>query len=132
MTLQVGLADALVDVEAADIDKHLNEIERLLTEPTLVTLTNGKATMHIGLGNPDHSIALFRNDSGRSWASRGNETTIHLAFRKGGHRHEFYPSTAISPAQARSAANEFAATNRRPTATITWEREPHQGGDVAR
>jgi hypothetical protein len=79
MTLQVGLADALMAVEAADIDKHLNELERRLTEPTLLTLTNGKATMHIGLGNPDHSVALFCDESGRLWASRGGETTVELA-----------------------------------------------------
>lgn len=128
LTVQVGLADALVAVEADDLDEHLNELERPLTEPTLVTLTSGEASMHIGLGDPDLSIVLFHDrNGGRSWASRGSETAGQLAFRKGGHRCEFYPSTAISPAQARSAANEFAATNRHPTATITWEREAHQG-----
>lgn len=127
MTLLVGLADALVAVEADDLDVYLNSLERGLTEPTLVTLTNGEATMHIGLGDPDHSIALFRDGAG-SWASRGNETALQLAFRKGEHRYEFYPSAAVPAVQARSAAIEFAAGNRRPTATITWEREPDQGG----
>ena len=128
MNLRVGLGDALVAVEADDLDEHLNNIERRLAEPTLVTLTNGEATMHIGLGDPDHSIALFHDTEGRSWASQGNETIVQLAFRKGEHRYEFYPSAAISPVQARSAAIEFAASNRRPTATITWKPEPGHGG----
>lgn len=127
MTLLVGLADALVAVEADALDEYLSNLERRLTEPTLVTLTNGEATMHIGLGNPDHSIALFRDGEG-SWASQGNETTLQLAFRKGEYHYEFYPSAAVPPIQARSAAIEFAAGNRRPSETITWEREPDQGG----
>lgn len=40
MTLHVGLAHALVAVEADDLDEHLNNIERRLAEPTLVTLIN--------------------------------------------------------------------------------------------
>lgn len=125
MSLEVGTGAALEVVEAEDLDACLDEIERTLTEPTLVMLANGDATMHIGLGDLTHSIALFLDRDGRCWASSGTETTAVLVFRSGDTCHDFYPSTAIPTDQARLAAREFAATGRQPT-TITWRQEPGQ------
>ncbi|MGD9749605.1 MAG: Imm1 family immunity protein [Acidimicrobiia bacterium] len=124
MRLQVGVADALVDVEVGDLDEHLTRIEGELTEPVLVTLTSGDATLHIGLGNRDHSVALFHDHAGRSWASRGDEIDVDLVFRKGERRYEFYASVAIALGQARRAAGEFAVSGRLPTSSTAWEREP--------
>jgi hypothetical protein len=125
VTVEVGVTDAVPVGNPKELERRLDEIERNLTEPVLVRLASKSGIiMHIGLGDPNYSIALFLDEAGHAWSSRGASPDARLVFLRDDHQYEFYAAAAISPMEARAAATEFVLTGRQPS-TIQWEQEPN-------
>lgn len=123
MTVHVGPGDDPPIATLDELENRLEQIRAELLEPTLVQLTSQTATMHIGLGNPDYSVALYLDDERQPWGSHGTETEVaDLAFLKGDHRYEFYAREAIPIGDALAAATEFVTNDKKPT-SIDWVRE---------
>jgi len=123
MILEVGAphhSEAIADPAA--LEGCLDHIEQQLDRPTLIQLTGSSGTLHIGLGHPAVSVALYLDANGKPWAGRQPTPptgTDPLTFAKGDTTYDFYPSAAITATAARQAAREFAATSERPT-SLTW------------
>lgn len=117
MTVHVGTTERLPVSTVEELDRWLDRIEREITEPTLVRLSGEGATLHIGLGNSNHSIALYLDQHGRAWVSRGVESeTDRLVFFKGDRRYEFYSTAAIPPEDHRTPPeNSSPPAANRPT-----------------
>lgn len=78
MTVHVGPGDDPPIATLDELENRLEQIRAELLEPTLVQLTSQTATMHIGLGNPDYSVALYLDDERQPWGSHGTETEVVL------------------------------------------------------
>lgn len=132
MTVEIRAGDQTYRVDSAgDVDRVLDLLAATLAIPALVRLQSAVTVLHIGVGDPSASVALFLDAEGcpffaqRIGTDRPEPGTV--AFDQNGVTRQFHPHSCITPADARGAAIEF-VTGRgaRPT-SLRWTADGGSG-----
>ena len=114
------------------IENLLDTIHHTTSAPALVRLEAKDASLSLGLGRDDLSVALYLDADNKPWHALGNpelapSEPIVFTSHDQQYKHDFYPEAAIALEAARAAARAFILEpSKRPT-TVTWipEDNPH-------
>jgi hypothetical protein len=128
VTIEVGAGDRTYTVSnAADVDRVLDEVTAAITAPALIGLRASATVLHIGVGDPIASVALFRDAQGRPFFAQGaNADCPELgvsSFDQDGVARQFDRHSGIAPAEARNAAIDFVTHDGAKPARLHWVAE---------
>ncbi len=107
------------------IENLLDTIHQTASEPVLVRLETTEASLSLGLGRNDLSVALYLDADNNPWHAQGDPNlspTEPIGFASHDHQHaySFYPEAAVALETARAAARAFVLQPSERPATVTW------------
>ncbi|MDW3178726.1 MAG: Imm1 family immunity protein [Acidimicrobiia bacterium] len=116
------------------IERLLDAIHQTATAPALVRLETKHASISLGLGRNDLSIALHLDTGNKAWHALGNADLASgkpIAFASPDHQHEydFFPEAAVTLDTARAAARAFVLEPLEQPSAVTWISEGHAERD---
>lgn len=123
--ITIRYAQTVRTLATPELIERLLESIHVASEPVLVRLKTTQASLSIGLGRPDLSVALYLDTDNNPWHAQGDPTltpTESITFASPDHQHEysFYPGAAVSLETARAAARAFVLQPAEQPATVTW------------
>ncbi len=107
------------------IEGLLDRTHREASQPVLVRLEAAKASLTIGLGNPDFSVALHLDAGGTAWYAMGDPSLVRsepISFANPDNRHvyDFNPTAAIGVDAARTVARDFCRDPSNQPQCVNW------------
>ena len=134
--ITIRYAQTVRTLATPELIKRLLESIHVASEPVLVRLETTQASLSIGLGRPDLSVALYLDTDNNPWHAQGDPTLTPaepLTFASPDHQHEydFYPGAAISLETAKAAARAFVLLPSDQPANVTWIPEGNPDREVS-
>ncbi len=124
--ITIRLAETVVTLATPDlIEHHLDRIHQTAITPVLVRLEANRASLSIGLGRNDLSVALYLDTDNKPWHATGDarldvDGTISFTSPDRQHDYEFNPEAVISLESARATARAFVLQPATQPTTVTW------------
>lgn len=119
-------------VSGADVVRVLDQLTATVTAPTLIRLRASETVLHIGIGDPMASVALFLDPQGRPFFAKAADADGTgpdvLSFAQDGVTRRFKSHSRLTPAAARNAAIDFVLNHGARPSRLHWIAEgPHDG-----
>ena len=126
--ISIGYAQTVRTLATPELVERLLDSIHAANEPVLVRLEANQASLSIGLGRNDLSVALYLDTDNRPWHAAGDarldvDGTISFTSPDHQHDYEFNPQAFISLDSARATARAFVLQPLTRPSTVTWTPE---------